>query len=107
MPNKAQSATRAAHWRPLVETWRRSGQTQKAFCQAHDLSYDKFVYWRRKLSHNGGGRRRRPSSALVPVSFAPKAAAPGLSLVLPNGLELRGLTLDNVAVVERLLGHLS
>lgn len=107
MPNKAQSATRAAHWRPLVETWRRSGQAQKAFCRERDLNYDQFVYWRRKFSSRDADQSQRTSSALVPVSFAPKAAAPGLSLVLPNGLELRGLTLDNVAVVERLLGHLS
>ena len=29
-----------------------------------------------------------------------------LSLVLPNGMELRGLTLDNVPVVEQLLARL-
>ena len=106
MPSKALSETLAAHWRPLIETWRRSGQTQKAFCQEHGLSYDQFVYWRRKFAQRDADQGQRTSSALVPVTGAPTATAPGLSLVLPNGMELRGLTLDNVPVVQQLLARL-
>ena len=43
MPSKALSDALAAHWRPLIEAWRSSGETQKAFCREHDLSYDQFV----------------------------------------------------------------
>lgn len=103
MPSQALSDTLAAHWRPLIETWHRSGQRQKAFCRERDLNYDQFVYWRRKLSQRDSDQNQRTSSALVPVTFASKPAASGLSLVLPNGMELRGLALDNVAVVQQLL----
>jgi hypothetical protein len=106
MPSKALSETLAARWRPLIEAWRRSGQTQKAFCQANDLSYDRFVYWRRKFAHGDADPGPRRSSALVPVTCTPMAPAAGLSLLLPNGMELRGLTLDNVPVVQQLLARL-
>lgn len=106
MPSKALSDTLAAQWEPLIETWRRSGQTQKAFCREHNLSYDQFIYWRRKFAQRDADQARRTSSALVPVTCAPTATASGLSLVLPNGMELRGLTLDNVPVVQQLLARL-
>jgi hypothetical protein len=106
MPSKALSDTLAAHWRPLIETWRSSGQTQKVFCREHDLSYDRFVYWRRKFEQCGFDQTRRTSSALVAVTCAPPAATNGLCLVLPNGMELRGLTTDNLGVVQQLLARL-
>jgi hypothetical protein len=106
MPSKAKSETLTAQWEPLVETWRCSGQTQKAFCRERGLSYDQFVYWRRKLAQRDADQPQRTLSALVPVTCAPTAAAAGLSLVLPNGMELRGLTLDNVPVVQQLLAGL-
>ena len=106
MPSKALSDTLAAQWRPLIETWRRSGQTQKAFCRERGLRYDQFTYWRRKFAQGDADQEQRTSSALVPVTCTPAATAPGLSLVLPNGMELRGLTLDNVPVVQQLLARL-
>lgn len=106
MPSKALSDTLTARWGPLIETWRHSGQTQKAFCRERDLSYDQFVYWKRKFARRESDPMCRTSSALVPVTFASKVTASGLSLVLPNGMELRGLTLDNVPVVEQLLARL-
>ena len=107
MPSKAISDTLTAHWRPLIETWRRSGRTQKAFCREHDLKYDQFVYWRRKFAQRDGEPKGRRSSALVPVTCTSSAVAHGLSLVLPSGIELRGLTVDNLDVVQQLLGRLA
>jgi hypothetical protein len=106
MPSKALSDALTAHWQPLIEAWRRSGQTQKAFCRERDLSYDQFVYWKRKFARRDSDPVCRTSSALVPVTFASQATASGLFLVLPNGMELRGLTLDNVPVVQQLLARL-
>ncbi|MDJ0823667.1 MAG: hypothetical protein QNJ09_17895 [Paracoccaceae bacterium] len=104
MPSKAESENLAARWRPLIDAWHGSGQTQKAFCRANDLSYDQFVYWRRKFARGDVDAGPVRSSALVPVTYT--STAPGLSLLLPNGMELRGLTLDNVPVVQQLLARL-
>jgi hypothetical protein len=29
----------------MVEDWKRSGQNQRAYCQAHSISYHQFHYW--------------------------------------------------------------
>lgn len=106
MPSKVVSEALSAHWRPLIEQWRRSGQAQKAFCREHDLNYDQFVYWRRKFVARNETPARRTASALVPVTCIAPATGHGLSLTLPNGMELRGLTLDNLPVVQQLLARL-
>ena len=107
MPSKATSEALSAHWRPLVDAWRNSAQSQRAFCRQQDLSYEQFVYWRRKFEQRANGTGRRPSSALVPVIYQPEVAEHGLSLVLPNGIEVRGIGLNNLPLVEQLLGRLS
>jgi hypothetical protein len=40
------------------------------------------------------------------VTYAPPATANRLCLVLPNGMELHGLTMDNLGVVQQLLARL-
>ena len=106
MSEKTTRGLRAEHWRAHIEAWQSGRQSQRAYCRAHELSYSAFLYWRRKFARGDTVQKRRRSSALVAVTCAPPAAASGLRLVLPNGLELRGLTLDNVPVVEQLLSRL-
>ena len=107
MPKSATSDARAAYWREQIEAWRRCGQSQQAYCQANDLSYPRFIYWRRKLTGADAGGERRRSSAFVPVAWPVPRASAELSLVLPSGLELRGITAENLSVVEQLLSALS
>ena len=106
MPSKTTSENLASRWLPLVEQWRHSGQTQKAFCRENSLNYDQFVYWRRKLAQTAKASVQRATSALVPVTCTPSATGQGLSLLLPNGMELRGLTQENLPVVQQLLAQL-
>ena len=107
MPSKATSEALSAHWRPLVDAWRNSGQSQGAFCREQDLSYEQFVYWRRKFEQHPSDAAPRPSSALVPVIYQPEVAEHGVSLVLPNGIEVRGVASNNLPLVEQLVGRLS
>ena len=38
------------HWRRQVAGWRRSGDSVRAYCQAHGLSEQSFYQWRRVLA---------------------------------------------------------
>ncbi len=107
MPSKAASEALSGYWQQRIDTWRISGQSQQAYCKAHDLSYHRFVYWRRKLEKPQTANRSPSSSALVPVTVQAPCTASGLSLVFPNGLELRGLSEDNLALAQQLLDRLS
>jgi hypothetical protein len=105
MTNKFSPDTRTQYWEEQIETWQASGQSQQAFCKANDLNYPRFGYWLRKFRDQGavGGAPRLPAG-FVPVVASPTGSH--LSLHLPNGIELRGVTEQNLALVEQLLARL-
>ena len=107
MSIKAASEALSDYWQRRIDRWQESGQSQRAFCKAHDLSYHRFVYWRRKFEDRPTEDKSLLSSALVPVIYRPPSTAAGLSLVLPSGLELRGLSEDNLSLAQQLLDRLS
>ncbi len=107
MSNNTPSSTRSTYWQPHIEQWQQSGQTQRAFCREHELNYDQFVYWRKKLSPPTVKPTPRANSSFVPVTLAASPSPQGLSLYLPNGMQLHGLSQANLPVVQQLLAHLS
>lgn len=107
MSSKAASEFLSGYWRQQIDEWQVSGQSQQAFCKTHDLNYHRFLYWRRKFEGQSRAHRNPSSSALVPVIYQQPSATTGLSLVLPNGLELHGLSEDNLSLVQQLLERLS
>jgi len=107
MPNNATSEARADYWRQQIEAWQTSGQSQQGFCKANDLSYPRFVYWRRKFRKIAAIRQQQVHPDFVPVAWQSPAPTTGLSVVLPSGLELRGISADNLGLVHQLLSRLS
>lgn len=107
MQNEVLSEDLSVYWQRQIDSWRESGQSQQTFCQAHDLSYTRFIYWRRKFEGKLQRARKRSSSALVPVTCQPSVAAEGLVLALPSGLELRGLSEENLSLAVQLVERLS
>ena len=97
------STSLAAYWKEHVEAWKCSGVSQNKFCQEHDLSYHRFVYWRQKFERGSGSSlAKRDSGGFATVDYRPDIGG-GLTLSLPNGLVLRGICADNVPVVRQLL----
>ena len=107
MSDDLKGQARRDYWQSRIEAWQLSGQSQKAFCRAHDLNYPQFVYWRRKFRQHTAPASAKASSGFVSVVPTMSAVDSGLSLVLPNGVALRGLEASNLDVVLRLLGRLS
>ncbi|MEX0686102.1 MAG: hypothetical protein WD098_08855 [Balneolales bacterium] len=67
----------------LVERWRQSGQSKKAFCRDHDLKAPTFSYWvgrKNKANHQGEG--------FLPVDVSDYQAGQ-VELIYPNGVKLR------------------
>jgi hypothetical protein len=96
----------ADYWRQQVNNWKHSCQSQAKFCQANELPYHRFVYWRQKFERSSGsGRTQCASGGFATVDYRPEVSS-GLSLSLPNGLVLRGISADNVPVVCQLLEQL-
>lgn len=104
MATKQESAALAEHWRQHVDTWKASGLPRSEFCKTNTLSYHRFCYWERKLHSNtpsvkGGG--------FATVSRSPTPPDCGLSIALPGGLVVQGITAGNLRLVCQLLSDLT
>ncbi len=95
------------YWQEQISAWEQSGQTQKSFCEAHDLNYHRFGYWRRKFQ-----AAAKPvdlvhrSNGFVSVQPVSDRATIGLMLILPNGIRIEGIESGNLPVVSQLLRQL-
>ncbi|MGH7594340.1 MAG: IS66 family insertion sequence element accessory protein TnpA [Gemmatimonadales bacterium] len=74
----AKRGYRRRPWEVLVARWRESGQSMRAYCQEHKLSYSQLVRWRRRLD---------PAATPRPLTLIPvlAAAARGSGLVVRLG----------------------
>ena len=104
MNDSESTDTREQYWRAQMDAWQASGQSQQAFCKSNDLHYPRFGYWLRKFRRLGQVAESRRASGFVPVVAA--SGGGGLSVHLPNGIELHGVSDQNLHVVEQLLARL-
>lgn len=104
MKDSESTDTRARYWRAQIDAWRASGQSRQAFCKANDVNYPRFSYWLRKFRRQGEVAESRRTSGFVPVVGG--SVGGGLSVHLPNGIELRGVSEQNLHLVEQLLARL-
>lgn len=85
-------------WREHIQSWERSGQSQKAYCEANNLKPHQFWYWRRQFNEISlcTSQSTPPdedlSNSFIPVRIE-NSPKPSNSLILefPNGLRLHGL----------------
>lgn len=75
--------------RGMVESLRRSGDTQGKFARRHGLNSQRVKYWRDRVEGRGTAKPVRAGRSAAPVSFAPVrvvdkagASAPALEVVV-------------------------
>lgn len=85
-------------WRAHVMAQQGGPFNQREYCEAHDLTFSSFTRWRRLLLGDGKVRPLSDVSAFVPVRIEPAPTTlqehngGSLSLVLPNGIQIKGIT---------------
>lgn len=100
---------RQAEWQTYIEQFQASGLSANRFCQDHGLVYHQFLYWRQKLT---GSRRADRNvvtaheSGFSRVVVRDHLVEHDLSLHLPNGLCIRGVSHHNLDLVKALLVQL-
>jgi hypothetical protein len=99
---------RQAEWQARIDAYRASGLSGSRFCQAHDLIYHQFVYWRKKLA---GTERVAPRGNLVAVNgftqvVLERPTNAELTIQLPSGLSIQGIHHQNLDLVQALLERL-
>ncbi len=99
-------AALAAYWKEQVDAWKSAGTSQIKFCQANELPYHRFVYWRQKFERGPGSNQVKRESGGFATAGRRAEINGDLTLSLPNGLVLRGRCADTVSVVPQLLDEL-
>lgn len=108
MPNKARRSR--AQWSALIEEYRKSDETERAFCRRHDLNMTTFRNWKYR---QGSAPVRRPTKAVaersnfVEVITAPRDQAP-VRIRLGDELSIdcpRDMSIDEVARLASALHH--
>lgn len=74
-------------WLVLIETWQRSGLTQKEFCAQQSIAYSGFHYWFKKFREDK--TLSSPGSGFIPVKVTSPQSKNSLpvpvELVMPDG----------------------
>ena len=104
------------YWVRHINSWQRSELTQADYCRQHGLAPKRFHYWKQKLELSGvipqvSRQISPPLSSKTPPKFVPITVntplpCEGLRIVLPNGIELRGITPETLSTIEPLMERL-
>jgi len=108
MATQAESEQLRQLWQERITQWEQTSQSQKAFCDAHDLDYHQFGYWRRRLVVlNQPSDNKNNTAGFAQVVVSPATLSSSLSVALPNGIRLEGVAANNLPMVYQLIERLS
>jgi len=104
-------AERRRQWYAHVEACRQSSQTQRAYCECHQLGYASFQRWCRIVrddERGSGATSTSGSTAFIPVAVVDDARdhRPGVCISLPSGARIDGISAGNVDVALALAAAL-
>ncbi|SRR5579875_750261 len=100
---KTRDPRKEQHWRRLIQLWKNSGLTVRAFCARHQLSQPSFYAWRRELLE------RDAATTFVPVRVVTddQAASPApIDILLVGGRSIRITPGFDPATLRQLLAVL-
>jgi hypothetical protein len=84
-------------WEVRLDIWSKSGLSKSAYCKRDGINYHQMIYWSRKLSSRSNTKPmtgvRKPESSSGFAAVAPPQQNPlkGVSIRLPNGIEIFGI----------------
>jgi len=94
----------------LVTEQERSGLTQREFCDSRGIAYSTFASWRRRVLDERLAEPANDTSAFVTVELAPEEPtyrpSNTLSLTLPSGVRIDGISPGTVATAAALVASL-
>jgi transposase-like protein len=89
------------HWRRLIQLWKNSGLSVRAFCARYHITQTSFYAWRRELQ-----KRDAAATTFVPVRIVldqPPTSATPIEVVLNGGRRLRVASGFDPATLRHLL----
>ena len=76
-------------WREHVEAWKLGNQSQKDYCQQHELAHTSFQKWRQRFKREDEVVERRAGSKRKKAAVAYTSSSPNQSLLAERVRSLR------------------
>lgn len=92
-------------WPEIIRDWQHTKLSVSKYCKQNNLVYHQFQYWKRKLAEPSADPLPSKPSPFVQVAGVSHTDR-GLTLALPNGIHIKGLTQDNINLLHRILDQL-
>ena len=86
---------KAAYWRRMTQEWKRSGQSQAAFCETRNLKLTTFRWWRHRLlretAEAAKAKGTDSSAPFIPVRLVDPSSSSSqpIEIVLANSQRIR------------------
>ena|SRR5262245_18018824 len=83
---KPRDPRKEQHWRRLIQLWKNSGLSVRAFCARHQITPSSFYAWRREL------QQRDAATAFVPVRVVTDdqpTSSTSIEILLAGGRSVR------------------
>ncbi len=72
----------------MIERWRTSGLTQKAFCEQQSVRYYIFHYWYKRYREQHGASQKDASSFVKLQIAKPPASSGSVEVYYPGGMRI-------------------
>ena len=105
MTTAQKTSTTEQFWFNHIKQWQDSGLSQSDYCKEHDVKPHSLSYHKCKQERNQASTQLATPSAtgFLQVAVPPVVTLPEpLTLHFSNGLQLTGLTANNLALVKQL-----
>ncbi len=96
---------RREYWNQHVLEWRKSGLTQRAYCQPLNLKRHQLSYWNNVLKKPSKAKEKVISSGFATVNIR-RPEIEELTLSFPSGIRLIGIKDCHLSVVKEMVGML-
>jgi hypothetical protein len=93
-------------WQQHIAQWQTSGLSQAGYCRQHELTAHQFSYWKCKLLTMSETVGPKPASGFARVQMVaqiPETSVQPLSLLFRDGIQVTGITQDNMALLKQLI----
>jgi hypothetical protein len=93
-------------WQQHIAQWQASGLSQAGYCRQHELTAHQFSYWKCKFLTMSETVGPKPANGFARVQMVAKPPArfdQELSLFFRGGIQVTGITQNNMALLKQLI----
>ena len=104
---KTHSKRNEEYWNDHIDSWKLSELSKAEYCRGHQLKPHQLTYWYGKLRSKSEGRKKRPpidsKPAFIPVTMMEPSAHSALTICLPSGLRIEGVSSSSLVLTQQLV----